>query len=221
MTGFVTRAADTLSNMAGWFRDTAEGRAIVRQAELTQARDVLAQRRTLAAHFEAAEATQIANMKQHESDRAPLQAAFEQMEAAFIAARERRDTCDRARRVAHCDESMTIDRLRGQLIASASPRIADFRTELREIVRDAHRTRRDSVSDKRIDGGMTLLWSNDASIRAFTEAANRIIVNDLGESGALLFEPLDDDALTARLEALRALLPAIESRPAKYTRVGQ
>ena len=115
----------------------------------------------------------------------------------------------------HQLQKMEIERVRdrflSELCASASPAIAQFVANCRELLTQTYNCR-DFVSEQTIAGGSRRLWDNAASLGVRTLAIRAGIV----DAELLTVEPLDEDALLAKLEAIRESFPPVEGRPAKY-----
>jgi hypothetical protein len=116
--------------------------------------------------------------------------------------------------------NMTIEHqahsIEWELRRTASPLIPAFRAELREMI-TATSEARDSVSEITIAGNYVTQWSNHESISARIEA----IFDVLRASDGLELEPLDDVGLQQRFENIRASLPEVQPRPAKYRLGGE
>ncbi|OFV90050.1 MAG: hypothetical protein A3H95_16830 [Acidobacteria bacterium RIFCSPLOWO2_02_FULL_64_15] len=215
----ITRAVEsTLSSVAAWLHGSPEGQAIVRQSQATQERDRLALRQHLAEQRAALVARHFEAQRNHEKNRKPLADDVHRLESELVHARDQLRSVDGVAQGKTFELSSQIDKVNERLLASASPQLAAFVTELRDL-RDASYRQRDAVTEKAIDGKGHLKWQNSASIEARVEAIDAAIVA-CGETGPLVFEPLDEPALAARLDNMRASIPEIEPRPARYSVAG-
>lgn len=188
-----------------WFRNTKAGQEAIRQESL----DLLNTRKKLV--------SQLADVRAKAQKTLP--ALDEKVAAVAVkveAARAALQKVEAEAREAHAERwnaSSSLDRqadqIRKQLRDSADPSIDDFRREVGDML---ERVRRDGLSFATIDR-----WShgerkavqvhNGDSVRTCIEA-----MQAAGEAAeAMKLEPLSPEQVTARLEALRAKIPAVEA----------
>jgi len=136
-------------------------------------------------------------------------------EAALKVARGHADDRERAYRLELWDLEQRRDRLKGSLRWTASPQIAAFVAELRALL-PATFDQRDAVVERAVDGRDYVRWTNQGSIIARVDAIRSLISNEFSEAGAMWYEALDEATLTAWLDAVRATIPLVESRPRQY-----
>lgn len=187
--------------------------AIKVSAELAE--ETAAARRALAADLATEETALRDAIGRHAVARVPLQANVDRLEASLSTARACLFEIDRAHRLVVWTAGQTLDRLRHQLRASASPTIHAFTVELRMLA-DAAWKQLDEVTERRVDNKVYTVWSNRRSVIATVAAIRHLLSNELGEEAPIWGLPLNTEALTAHLDALRATVPAIEGRPEKY-----
>jgi hypothetical protein len=198
------------------FLDTPQGRAIKAQAIEAQETDRLANREALHAQLTTLKAAASARAIDHAPRIAAVEAEAAEKLHEYRAAVNAASELTRAYRLEVLDSDHHISQVEGELRATASPLLDEFRRELQAMVQ-ATSDLQDSVSEKNIAGRTVTLWSNHESIvRRITEIhALRPLLEDLA------LEPLTDDEVAARLQDLRDSLPAVEPRPAKYYRGGE
>ena len=109
------------------------------------------------------------------------------------------------------------EQLQHQLRETASPLIKAFVAELRGDFMATQKLR-DDVNERTIDGNIRTTWTNRDSIEARMEAVSRLISDQFSEGAPIWCAPLDDEALTVRLDEMRASLPGVETRPDQYRR---
>lgn len=178
--------------------------------ELTEER--LAQRQDWAKELAALDDAELLAIREtHEPAKAQALADVKRCEAALSDACARYASIHRAAQAASFVADAARGRLQKALADSASPRLAACELDLRA---EAHAlyAQRDQVIVKTIDGNHREIWSNTASIGRRATALHAAIAT----VQALAVEALDEAALETRLVDLRAQLPALDVRPAKY-----
>lgn len=185
-----------------------EGQAVVRQQAERQEHEERATRAALVARFHEAETAERTAQTETAARLRPLQEREARAEAAWRTAREARLELEATSRAAVSAAGWTVDRLRAEVVATASPVIAECQAELRELVTAAH-GERDAVRERTIDGGLRTVWHNEASVNRRQEA----LIAAVRALDAWKLEALTPADVRARFEALLATLPTIERRP--------
>jgi hypothetical protein len=201
-----------MKTITDYFSGTPEGKAIARQAETAQSAKLSVQRQAWGDDLAALDEVELIALREtHEPARAAALTRVLQCEAALHEAREQYTAVDRAASLVTWETDRERTRLQKALIESASPLIAVCERALRTDL-EATYAQRDDVMGKNLDGRLVLAWSNRGSVERRVAAITAAIET----VKKLVYEPLDDAALTARLEDVRTSLPALDLRPAKY-----
>ena len=181
-------------------------------ALLEQAREADVDRAAIAAQLAETIKQQDAAYARHEAESAPLKARVDAVAAKLEIARENYGACG----LAYYLESQTLysqnERLRNQLRDSAPSAIAAFRGSMDEDI--ARTWASVEVRTAQTISGRDVSWSNHASAAARCTAA-RDAKNLAAE---LMYEVLSDEAMTARLDALRDGLPDVAPTPVEPPR---
>lgn len=186
--------------------------AITIERELAD--ETFATRQTQAEELAALEAQLFEKVAARARERAAAADAIADREAATAAARARAGDLERTYRREMDPLEDRRDRLLYLLRCSASPQLDACVAELRAQLANSNALR-DTVSERTVDGGSRVAWSNHGTVDAYVAAIYRLI-GELRDDGPLRLEALDEATVTARLTALRASLPSVETRPAKY-----
>lgn len=201
--------SDVIRTVPGLEAYAARARADEASARHTERLRLVAEQ----ARLRTCDATAIAA---HAKQDAPLVAREANLQQQILATQEQRQRLAAKHRAELFATSQALGRIEARLHytrehePSAAAFVADLTAQLEGL-----RLQADEVFSPGIDGKRYQRWNNNASIFACGDA----ITAAIGQARYLWREALTDDELQARLEAMRRLIPAVESRPDGWERL--
>ena len=183
------------------------GKALEAQAIADEEKRRLAERAQKRAEFDTLAAASDAAFRAAQKEIAELEATEQRHTDALACARAETNVVRSRISLAEYERRARRDRLLAELSWTASPTIADFITELRDLMASSNQNL-DEVQERTIHGDMHVVWTNRASIQQWVVAARLA----LAAAEELKCEHLDESAVVTRLAALRASLPKIDTR---------
>ena len=190
------------------FFEGASGRAFVAKAAMEQASAVQERREAWARELDAINATALAEVRQFEQARARLIAAEKPIEQQLQDMRNARLRLAGERRDAVLAYDRRRNTLERQLEDTAPPAIDDAVDALRAHL-GLTPLLRDRVTQRNVNEGENLLWSNFQSLDARV-AAIRPAIQACQDLALLALTP---KALAQRIATIHAGLPKVETRP--------
>jgi hypothetical protein len=186
------------------------GSPIAQVAERELADEAFAARQQLAAERVALEAGLVDAQRDLTARLAPMVEAEAALEAELASRRAARQAIERPADLARQHASIRLDQVRAQLAATAPRAIAVLIDELRALAqRDDFR----DLHGYNVERQYVLVWHNRESLTRRREVIATRLIPQLE---ALKLEALEGDALTERLEAIRADLPALDEVPPRF-----
>jgi hypothetical protein len=204
-----------LDRLTGATEGTPRGRAALERLtnELLkeEAADELAERTAIRADLDALNAADIDDARAFMLTTEKALETERQAEAVLNKRRAERSAleCGRASRASEASRRRSL--LEARLVDTASPAIAAAIARIPALVAETQ-ARYDAVTDVRLNGYRETVWSNDESINRRITA----LFDMRRPLEGLKLEPLDEEGVTARVNAILASVPAVDERPAKY-----
>lgn len=203
----------TATDAVKWLTDTARGRAIVSEATRAEAETTRQTRAALLTEDASLLDREMALIRAHEPKRNAADAAVLRASEAARAAKADLARIEYAHRQALAPLSRRREHIASDLFHTR-PRealnafVAEMEAEIAQTYRSA-----DVVKERHIDGVFRVTWSNQASIIRRAEAVTLAI----RKARRLADVAVDEADFTERVAPpLRASLPALDERPAKY-----
>jgi hypothetical protein len=165
-------------------------------------------RLVVAAELNRVEAADLAAARAHEAEIETLKARVDALQVKLNAGRNDLVACVASRRAACVAADQLTDRLRLELRQSASLAIPAFVATMRTLLRETYEARY-VLSRVGIDGRTYCVFENTQSIGA-RAAAIQSAIDACGETGPVLYLPLDERELGRVLAKLRADLPELD-----------